>query len=263
MTWLNTSIQTGFARSASEAMFPRLFPDACWLCPSLNPAFGGTRLWDLSGRQNWGTLTNMDQATDWVVSGGKYALDFDNSNDQVQTSSIPEIRTGPFTVSLWYYPFSVSGLNQIFAQWLSGGIIAFRNGTSLAWQVGNRLTTGAVFTANTWHHVVCFRQENGTLRAMINGVLDAGSAAATSQSSTEPFLLGGPVGGAGTGAGNCQMDDIRIYLRGLSFGEARQLYQIGRGNMPLRRRRRCVEQAAGGFKAYWARRQSQLIGGGV
>jgi hypothetical protein len=207
----------------------------------------------------------MDPATDWVVSGGKGALDFDNSNDQVSIPSIASIRSGPFTVSLWYYPFSVSGINQIFAQWIGVGglgMIGFRNGSALAWQVGNRVTTGAVFTANNWHHMVCFRQENGTLRAMINGVLDAGSATATGQSSTEPFLLGGPVAGAGTGAGNCQMDDIRIYLRGLSFGEARQLYQIGRGNMPLRRRRRYTEQAAGGFKAYWARNNSRLIGAG-
>lgn len=261
MSWLNTSIQTGFARSASEAMFPRLFPDVLWLCPSLNPAMGGNRLWDLSGRQNWGTLTNMAN-DDWVISGGKLALDFDNSNDQVQASSIASIRSGPFTVSLWYYPFSISGLNQIFAQWLSSGIIAFRSGTSLAWQVGNRVTTGAVFTPNTWHHVFCLRQENGTLRAMINGVLDAGSATATNQSSTEPFILGGPVGGAGTGAGNCQIDDVRIYGRGLTAEEGMQIYRIGRGNMPLRRRRRYTEQAAGGFKAYWANRQ-HLIGSGV
>jgi hypothetical protein len=96
---------------------------------------------------------------------------------------------------------------------------------------------------------------------MVNGVLDSGSIPAANQFSTEPFLLGGPVGGAGTGAGNCQMDDIRIYLRGLSFGEARQLWQIGRGNMPLRPRRRYTEQA-GGFKGYWANRQ-HLIGSGV
>jgi hypothetical protein len=264
MSHFNTSIQTGFARSASEAMFPRLFPDVGWWCPSLNPAMGGTRLWDLSGGQNWGTLTNMAN-DDWVVSGGKYALDFDNTNDQVVMSSIPEIRTGPFTVSLWYYPFSVSGVNQIFAQWLAiggFGMIGFRSGSALAWQIGNRVTTAAVFTANTWHHVVCFRQENGTLRAMINGVLDAGSIPAANQSSTEPFVLGGPISGAGTGAGNCQIDDTRIYGRALSFGEARQLYTLGRGNMPLRRRRRYAGQAAGGFKGYWATRQ-HLIGSGV
>jgi hypothetical protein len=172
-------------------------------------------------------------------------LDFDNSNDQVSIPSIASIRSGPFAVSLWYYPFSISGLNQIFAQWgtATDGIIAFRNGTSLAWQNGNRVTTGAVFTANAWHHIVCFRQANGTLRAMINGVLDAGSATATSQSSTEPFLLGGPVGGAGTGAGNCQMDDIILFGDCITFGEAREIYRRGRGAGLFDERRRPIRSA--------------------
>jgi hypothetical protein len=208
------------------------------------PSFAHNQLQspDVSGFGNHGQLVNFANNANnaLVTSGGKVALDFDNSNDQVSVPSIASIRSGPFAVSLWYYPFSVSGSNQIFAQWLSSGIIAFRNGTSLAWQVGNRLTTGAVFTANTWHHVVCFRQENGTLRAMVNGVLDAGSSTATSQSSTEPFLLGGPVGGAGTGAGHCQIDDVRIYSRGLTVGEAIATYQADRGGgmgyqPPLRR----------------------------
>jgi len=256
-----TSIQSGFARSRSEALHPRLFPDVLWLCPSLQSP-GGTRLHDLRG-SNWGTLTNMTPASDWVVNGGKGALDFDSTNDTVSMSSIPSIRSGAFTVSLWYYPFSVTGLNQIFAQWSNVGIIAFRNGTSLAWQVGNRVTTSAVFAANTWHHIVCFRQENGTLRAMVNAILDAGSAAANNQSSTQPFLLGGPVAGAGTGAGNCLIDDLRIFSGSLAFADARQLYHLGRGNMPMVRKRRYSEQEAAGFKAYWANRRSQLFGGGV
>jgi len=237
-----TTIQSGFARSRSEASYPRLFPDVGWWCPSLQSP-GGTRLHDLRGG-NLGTLTNMEPATDWVVNGGRYALDFDNTNDTVSIPSIPSIRSGAFTVSLWYHPLSTTGLNQIFAQWAVSGLIAFRNGTSLAWQVGNRVTTSAVFTANSWHHVVCFRLESGTLRAMVNGRLDSGSAAATNQSSTEPFLLGGPVAGAGTGAGNCLMDDVRIFSRGLAFGDARQLYQLGRGNMPMVRRRQYTEAAA-------------------
>lgn len=236
-----TTIQSGFARTRSEALHPRMFPDAGWWCPSLQSP-GGTRLHDLRG-SNWGTLNNIDPATDWVVSGGKGALDFDNTNDTVSIPSIPAIRSGPFTVSLWYYPFSITGLNQIFAQWSIAGLIAFRNGTSLAWQIGNRVTTSAVFTANLWHHVICFRQENGTLRAMVNAILDPGSAAATSQSSTELFLLGGPVAGAGTGAGNCLIDDVRIFSRSLSFAEGRQLYHLGRGNMPMVRKRRYTEEA--------------------
>jgi hypothetical protein len=212
-------------------------------CPSF--AHNQLQLPDVSGLGNHGTLVNFANNGNnaLVTSGGKLALDFDNSNDQVSIPSIASIRSGPFTVSLWYYPFSVSGLNQIFAQWIAiggFGMIGFRNGSALAWQVGNRVTTGAVFTANNWHHMVCFRQENGTLRAMINGVLDPGSTTATGQSSTEPFILGGPVGGAGTGAGNCQLDDIRIYSRALTVGEAIATYQANRGGgmgyqSPLRR----------------------------
>jgi hypothetical protein len=227
------------------------------------PSAGATgfTLVDRSPCRRNGALVNMDPATDWVISGGKGALDFDNSNDQVSVPSIASIRSGPFAVSLWYYPFSVSGINQIFAQWSSIGIIAFRNGTSLAWQITNRVTTGAVFTANAWHHIVCFRQADGTLRAMVNGVLDSGSTPAANQSSTEPFLLGGPVGGAGTGAGNCRMDDIILFGDCITFGEAREIYRRGRGAGLFEERRRPVRSAAG-FKAYWANRQ-HLIGSGV
>lgn len=264
MTGFTSTINSGFARSRSEAQFPRLFPDLGWWCPSLQP-MGGTRLWDLSGRQNWGTLTSMDPATDWVISNGRGALDFDNTNDTVSMASIEAIRSGPFAVSCWYYPNTTSGINQIFAQWTNiGGLgpIAFRNGNALAWQIVNRLTTASVFTASVWHHIVCYRLPSGTLRAMVNGVLDAGSSTATNQSSTDPFLLGGPVSGAGTGAGDCLLDDVRIY-RNLDINDGYALYRLGRGNMPIARRRRYTEQAAGGFQAYWARRQSQIIGAGV
>jgi len=106
VTWLNTSVQTGFARSASEAMFPRLFPDAGWWCPSLNPAMGGTRLWDLSGRQNWATLTNMAN-DDWVVRSGKGMLDFDASNDFASTSASSSYNVGnSVTVSAFAFPTS-------------------------------------------------------------------------------------------------------------------------------------------------------------
>jgi hypothetical protein len=59
-------------------------------------------------------------------------------------------------------------------------------------------------------------------------------------------------------------DDLRIYSRTLAPPEIRQLYIGGRGYglLPERPRRR-GKAAAAVFKAYWARRQSQLIGGGV
>ncbi len=274
MTWLNTSVHSGFARSASEAMFPRLFPDAGWWCPSLNPAMGGTRLWDLSGRQNWGTLTNMDPATDWVTSGGKYALDFDGSNDHVnlgQRSPFQIDFSSRFSISAWIrttassggiigkrvlagWYFSIEGANVIglILQGTSSAIIV----TSVASGVsdGNWHHVAATYTGNSnasgislfvdGRQVSTTTVLNSAIGSMLNAIDTTIGAVTTNQ-----FFLAG------------QIDDIRIYNRALTAGEVRQLYNVGRGNMPLRRRRRYTEQAAG-FKGYWANRQ-HLIGSGV
>ena len=181
-------------------------------CPSFS-GNTGLQLPSTMGRSH-GILTNFaNNGNDaYVANPERVGLSFNNLNNTVAMPSIPSIRSGAFAVSLWYYPFSLTATSQIFSQWSPvSGLIAFRNGNALAWQIGNRVTTSAVFTPNTWHHVVCFMNENGTLRAMVSGILDAGSAAASNQSSTEPFLLGGPVGGAGTGAGNCLIDDVIVF----------------------------------------------------
>ena len=60
-----------------------------------------------------------------------------------------------------------------------------------------------------------------------------------------------------------QIDDIRLYNRPLTAQEIRQMYIGGRGFGLLPERRRRRGKAAAGFKAYWHRRQSQLIGGGL
>jgi hypothetical protein len=61
-----------------------------------------------------------------------------------------------------------------------------------------------------------------------------------------------------------QLAEIAIWNRAITPGENRTLYRIGPGWFGKRESRFAgyAEQAAG-FKAYWARRQSQLIGGGL
>jgi hypothetical protein len=54
--------------------------------PALGPT--GNALFDLSGRNNHGTLTNMDPATDWVGSPGGWALDFDGSDGHIHCGNI-------------------------------------------------------------------------------------------------------------------------------------------------------------------------------
>ena len=274
MTWLNTSVHSGFARSASEAMFPRLFPDAGWWCPSLNPAMGGTRLWDLSGRQNWGTLTNMAN-DDWVVSGGKLALDFDGVNDYVDVPANPSLNLGDnLTVSAWV-KLRASGSSSPGAEILSktffGGSPFISYGlevdaTAFRFSIGTssflNILSSTTYALHVWYHVVgTYDKQN--MRIFIDGVqTNSASQTGTIVYAAQPLAIGTWYPGIGTGNQlNGQLDDIRIYSRALTAGEVRQLYNVGRGNMPLRRRRRYTEQA-GGFKGYWANRQ-HLIGSGV
>jgi hypothetical protein len=275
VTWLNTSVQYGFARSASEAMFPRLFPDAGWWCPSLNPAMGGTRLWDLSGRQNWGTLTNMAN-NDWVMNDRKGALDFDGSDDHVLLTNPPEfLYTMPFSVSLWAtcrtttavsQPFGFGNstdADQLFAIQFRGDVA----GDPIQVQMrgnSNLVNTAAVFSgpyvANQLYHIVAVFSSASSRTIYVDGVQGTTD---TTTYTVEPInrMAIGALVRTTVSSHNGIVDDVRIYNRALTASDARQLTQIGRGNMPLRRRRRYTEQAAG-FKAYWARNRSSIIGAG-
>lgn len=81
------SLNAGFARRKGESAYPQLWDGlvACYE-PGLGPQ-GGV-LYDFAGRRLDGTLTNMDPATDWVVTERGYALDFDGSNDYVEAATL-------------------------------------------------------------------------------------------------------------------------------------------------------------------------------
>jgi len=282
-----TSIQSGFARSRSEALFPRLFPDAGWWCPSLNPP-GGTRLHDLSGRQNWGTLTSMAN-DDWVVSGGRGALDFDGSNDYV--TSIGTVSSFNFihqtticSYSFWMKtntltPATMSIMGSTRRGFEVGACVQFGGTSTLLNSIrtivtANGLTirdirsTTNVITDTNWHHVtICLNGNAATSLMFVDGVSvvvasAAGGTAVGTGDATRNWSIGNATRTDNAEWFNGQLDDIRIYNRALSASEVRQLYQLGRGNMPRIRQRRYTEEVAG-FKAYWANRRSRIIGAGI
>jgi hypothetical protein len=268
VTWLNTSVHSGFARSASEAMFPRLFPDVGWWCPSLNPAMGGTRLWDLSGRQNWGTLTNMAN-DDWVVSGGKLALDFDGSNDHVSVNRWQNMERD-YSVSAWLRTTHAASNTAMIASSFNGGggahLMGVKGSNGALYTFDGAIEvefTAKVLNDGVWHLATIVRRFGTSMTGFVDGV-QVGQNNSTAWTGN-PSSLGSGWRLGGTPFFGAQypglLDDFRIYSRALTAGEVRQLWQIGRGNMPLRRRRRYTEQA-GGFKGYWANRQ-HLIGSGV
>lgn len=80
----------------------------CWI-PSVSGS--GLLLPDLSQYGNHGSLVGMD-ASDWVSSGEGRALDFDGSNDYVQTTASLNGLTA-FTVSGWMKPTAINQRMEI------------------------------------------------------------------------------------------------------------------------------------------------------
>jgi hypothetical protein len=247
-------------------------------------------LHDLRGG-NWGTLTNMDPATDWVVSGGRGALDFDGSNDYV---NIPdsEVLSGidSLTVSLWAFPRTLPPAAQSNRMWAvtkgttnqfewECSINAFNNATIpfgkwvfVAYNLGGNANrargTASDAVAGRWQHIVFTQSGRAAVpNAYFDGSLSNGASVSngtpTAGNGTAPVQIGRRATGTEK-IWDGQIDDVRIFRSVLTAGDIRQLWQLGRGNMPMVRKRRYTEQeAAAGFKAYLARRQSQLIGGGL
>jgi hypothetical protein len=159
--------------------------------PCLGPT--GLTLRDWSGRGNHGTLTNMDAAGDWVISGGRYALDFDGSNDYVDVPSVTLPTNAPWTVSFW---LRVASFHTTYP-----AIMSFNTSDSVGWLVflsttevnyrpisfgsylGALATTRATtdFSASligTWTHIaISYVGTSGTLsssfRMFRNGVSEA------------------------------------------------------------------------------------------
>lgn len=264
-----------YASRRGEARFPTLWDGRVFsVCPSIQGP-SGLRLWDTSGRGNHGTLTNMDAPTDLVRSAGQYALDFDGSNDYVQLSRAANIQTlcevSTATIAIWVYPRSTSR-NAYIADWnasgasesarieMSGGnMTAGRIGGSVFSGFSGAIQTSAAPALNQWHHIAIARTSSGQ-KLWWNGVLDATNTTGIVTNTTTTIPTIGRGGQINSLYANAIIDDIIIYNRAISDGEARLLARR-RGvsyEMP-----RDVVEGSSGFQAAWARRQGQIIGGGV
>jgi hypothetical protein len=159
---------------------------------------------------------------------------------------------------------STGGENQRFqahAPWSDNNIYWDFGGTSGA----NRITvTGQSWPLNTWNHLVFVAGSIG-MQVFRNGVLvGSSSTAATRFTSSNQLVIGGsllegnpPYYHAG------QIDDAIFWNATLTANEVREIYRLGRGYGVFPDPDFDEGFGAAGFKAYWAKRQSQLIGGGV
>lgn len=224
---------------------------AAW-CPSKTGPTG-TKLFDLTGRNNIGTLTNMDAASDWLRSGGRYALDFDGTNDYISTTCT--VKDGVGSISGWFKcgtqtsdvgslvrPIVWQGVNFVSASSGEGlKVSMIRNGDAdhgkLLWHWGNGLAetrTALAYNDSMWHHFVMVNY-GSTASLYIDGISVQSISSSTSLDKTRTFEIGGSTTSTARKIAG-QIDDIAIYNRSLNAGEVQALYKLGRGGIYTNKR---------------------------
>lgn len=252
------SYANGFAPRDGQPLYPELWRGCvgAW-APCLGPT--GLTLRDWSGFGRHATLTNMVPASDWVVNGGYYSLDFDGGDDYAETAN-HIIPTGPASVSLRVYARSLSegyfaaewdgtfGLNMYLGVFSNNWIARSGDGS-----VGSSSLLSSAAVANTWTPLTVTRSVS-TLTLYVNGVETASTSASSYQGGGTTSLklcrLGLPT------YANCLLQDVRVYSRALSPAEIRLMARrpsIAYEMAPRRRSSSAVQ---------FNRRRRLLIGAG-
>ena len=262
-----------FTKSQAEAEYPELWRGlvGAW-SPCLNPR-GGTTLYDLSGRGNYGTLTNMDPATDWVTSGGKTALDFDGSNDRVEISDSASISfSGQFGIVCWYWSSSgLSSSDVLISKRLSPTYnyllyfsatnkpVIYSDGLTPA-----SLTSSTAAPSSQLHCVVATYHPSLGRSLYIDGVLRGSDApTGTPTTNTGKLHIGSDLTGSFAYPG--LIFDAVLSETAYNASAANAFYHLGPGGWATPRRRRWNYATAQTAIPYWvfARKNARLIGGGV
>lgn len=236
-----------------RSAYPELWNGCVYAAaPCLGPT--GSKLHDLSGYNRFGTLTNMEPSSDWLLSDSKYALSFDGVDERVVAPYSPELQTPSVTVSCWFYRTSST------ANTYGRGLVA-RAESPRSWLLYIPPTSDAylhfvpyasasyddliVAQYNTtlpngiWHHVVGRVKAGSTAELWINGSLAATAANTTTSiySSNSNIEIGSyATGFAGTHFQG-YIDDVMVWDRHIHDEHIRTLYRIGRGGAYTPRRR--------------------------
>jgi fibronectin type 3 domain-containing protein len=185
----------------------------------------GTTTADNSGNGHTGTLLN---GSTWGPGQPGTALSLDGVDDNVSCvlgSGLPA-NNAPQTLSWWMNYASVPGgtqavvclTNPAAGSAVQGG---FRNGAVTVWNWGgNTLVSAAAPSPNTWHNFI-YTFDGTTHTLYIDGVAANSSTAAAQTAAPARLDLGFTPGWAENFAG--RVDEVRIYSRCLSVGEAASL----------------------------------------
>jgi hypothetical protein len=225
----------------------RLYATAPEIAVPSDPGKAGMVAWytmegnvnDGSGNGNNGTAGGEPAYVNGLASMGK-ALAFDGINDCVDLGNKAAFNpAGSFSVSLW------ANIGAWGTAW-NHVMVGNRGEDNVGWQVRRHSGTGLCFTTrgvgqddtasvmtpplSEWIHITCvYDNAANTKTIYVNGTPDTvvtTSAGATIAATTHNTYIGARAVSANTGpeaffTGN--LDDVRIYNRALSEGEARYL----------------------------------------
>lgn len=261
----------------SQLRFPALSRGCVLsLVPSMGPT--GLTLRDLSGFKSHGTPVGMSSATAWVPSQ-KYALRFQGA-EYVSIPVFPAYSFG--TLSFWILNQLNNDNSAYFTYYNTAGgagtniFYVEQSGTSGAMRILIRNNGGTVIdatsatgilTLNEWVCVTITMAASGGLKIYRNGV-EFALTFSTGTSSTRAWIsdITGPnlltLGRLLDGVmryPTCMMDDVFVSSRVINP----RLLSLRRGITSEVVPRRRLRALTGGFKAYWASRNAQIIGGGL
>ena len=200
----------------------------------------GATVYDHSGNENHGTMTNMDPATDWVDGKINKALDFDGGDDRIIIPASTTFDVQNLSISAWVYSsnFTQSGfifekglVNTQYSFFFAGGSVCFRtyNSSGSGDSLYKTLAELGISNGN-WYHIVA--TYNGSFKKIyVNGV-EKGSAV-YAQVLRTGLGTNQAIGSFGGGNGyfyNGQIDDVRVFNYALTAEQIKQVYNNGAVN---------------------------------
>ena len=229
---------------------PRIVTDGLVLCLDAGNTKSypgsGTTWTDLSGQGNNGTLTNMDGSN---YSDG--ALSFDGSNEYVNLtesligSNQIQTVTSSYTLEAWINVRSSSGTTSGAASIIGnsgnygvGMQVGVSNGNPRM-NYGFRFTNnfyGSQFSYDTWTHICLSRIHGQSVKAYLNGNLDASFTSTELSVPSEQTYNNMRIGNSSpriTGYYDGYISNIRVYNKGLTDAEVQQNFNALRGRFGI------------------------------
>lgn len=246
----------------------------CW-SPSVRGS--GYLLPDLSGRGNHGTLTNMT-TSDWQAANAPglsgVTVNGDANNNRIATAL--RLPTANMSYGGWVRPRNLTsaiardrpfgeadsqsgGTGTSVLLRTTGPYVVLRGGT------GMDINASSIMGNGIWYLVVVVLASRPEVYQ--NGVLVGSSTGTTIASRNIGFQILVDDNTNLTNGIDGLVGEVCVWRRPLAQSEICDWYRQGNGaigrQLTGQTRRRVYGFVPAGFRAYWARRQNQIIGGGV